>query len=426
MTEYKIEIAIGAVLLFGIALWLIFPFAFSADTIFLVNGNNETPEPCSGNTGLVLAQNLTDLCDVTIISPTTNEIIQYNGTQWINVDSAVFNDTITCTNLGTGTIICPSYSGDNVNIRTLIEGTGIDITNSSTEITITNTLPESTVCNNSTGGIGICINDDVTLRNLVAGTSISISSNATHITITNTAPDNTVCANVGSGKQVYKDGECNFRTLVGSPDISVTNTTDTIVIDYNGTHVTSVTSNSNSTIGVVPTTGAVVLYPAWEKLCSNSATANSQSVSCSSFTARKFLHIEVAIVQNTSGTSGVNGLRFNSDSGTNYAWRASTNGGGDATSASATECRLFGNNAYAVNNGGVQHLDIVNVSSLRKIGYGLATSGMDTGSATIPGRVESNCKWDNTSAQITTVTLSVVSGTSGFTSNTQLSIWGHD
>jgi hypothetical protein len=50
--------------------------------------------------------------------------------------------------------------------------------------------------------------------------------------------DTTVCFNVGNGKLIVRDstnGDCNIKSLVGSSDISITNTTNTIVIDFNGT-----------------------------------------------------------------------------------------------------------------------------------------------------------------------------------------------
>jgi len=166
--------------------------AQSDDTIFFIKEDGSgAPTACTGNLGLVLAQNITDLCDVTIISPSTNQIIEYNGSQWVNVAHASFSDTTTCNNIGTGTAyVC--VEGTNVNLRSILASTGISVSNNSNTITITNTDPETTVCNNQTTGQGLCIDDTIELKNLLAGSSISLSSNSTHITITNTAPDNTV------------------------------------------------------------------------------------------------------------------------------------------------------------------------------------------------------------------------------------------
>lgn len=52
------------------------------------------------------------------------------------------------------------------------------------------------------------------------------------------ATETTECINIGSGSQLIKNstgGDCFVRTIIGSGDISITNTSNTIVIDFNGT-----------------------------------------------------------------------------------------------------------------------------------------------------------------------------------------------
>ena len=151
------------------------------------------------------------------------------------------SETTDCINLGTQyQIIVNSTNGDCF-VRSLANGTGIKLAVNSTHVIINSTSGggETTVCA-SVGSIGESIINSTSAGNcnfkkLLAGTGISLSSNGTRITIINTLPDDTVCVNVGSGSQVYKEGECNFRTLVGSSDISITNTSNTVVIDFNGT-----------------------------------------------------------------------------------------------------------------------------------------------------------------------------------------------
>lgn len=53
-----------------------------------------------------------------------------------------------------------------------------------------------------------------------------------------TGNDTTDCVNVGTGKYVIRNvdsGDCYVRSIVGSSDISITNTSNTIVVDFNGT-----------------------------------------------------------------------------------------------------------------------------------------------------------------------------------------------
>lgn len=442
----------GLIFIGVIIAYFIIPISYQDTTIILTNKDGNAPTSCLPSGGFILAQNLTDLCDVTIISPTTNQLIQYNGSQWVNVDSAFITTNATCSNLGSGTIICASSIDNILYFKSLVELNGISITNSSSEIfientgvlstiagtgisvnqttgnvLITNTLPESTLCNNQTSGEGLCINNDIELKNLLAGTSISLSSNSTYVTITNTAPDNTVCANVGSGTIIYKDGECNFKTLVGSPDISITNTTNTVVIDYNGTHVTQVTSNNNTTIGVVPTTGNVVLYPKYQLLCQTTLGSSNSTISCNGFTAMKNLHVAM-LIRSTGGTGIEPALRFNGDTGNNYSNRQSTNGGADTTQTSTSRCNLVAGATLLVSgNGELVTMDFYNnLSGDRKLGIGIADNGLQTSSATAPNRNEIACKWDNTSAQITSITAIAFTGTGSYDTSSQLTIWGYD
>jgi hypothetical protein len=56
--------------------------------------------------------------------------------------------------------------------------------------------------------------------------------------VKNSGGESTECPNVGSGTEIIKNstsGNCFVRSIVGSGDISVTNTSNTIIIDFNGT-----------------------------------------------------------------------------------------------------------------------------------------------------------------------------------------------
>ena len=188
------DIKICCMVMAGIALgFILIPAFHGGDTYFLMSSAQ------SANVSLALD----DLTDVTIIDVANNQIIVYNSSsgQWENMNQTTVSDATVCGNLGSGILIC---AGDNVQLKSLIAGTGISITNSSTTITIANTLPEATVC-----------------------------------------------TNVGSFAQVYKDGNCNFRTLKGSPDISIAQGTNDITFDYNGTLVTESTVCGNVGTGTI-------------------------------------------------------------------------------------------------------------------------------------------------------------------------------
>ncbi len=273
------ELKISGMILGAIAFSLILIPLFADTTIFLTTENGGTPTSCAPANGLVLAQNLTDLCDVTIISPLTNQIIEYNGSQWVNVNSTPSSpESTVCSNIGLGIIIIKNSIGGNCTVKSLLNGTGITISNGTNDITIssnvtgestvctnqgtgkhvfisgncdfrtfkagsglsiangtddityTNTAPESTVCTNagssSSLSEGICINSAVTLKRLLEGTGILLSSNSTHITITNSLPEVTACNNVGTGNQLCSGGNVNIDTLIAGTGITITDTTD--------------------------------------------------------------------------------------------------------------------------------------------------------------------------------------------------------
>lgn len=400
----------------------------------------------------VLAQNITDLCDATIISPTTNQIIQYNGSQWVNVDSAIFNDTVTCTNLGIGAIICPSYSGDNINIRTIAsfdanldvsvvndtifitnqapensvctdgheavgyydlcstnsfvggeitirtlqQGTGMSLSYGTDAVTITNGDPESTDCTNlGTVGEGIVASsngEDCTFKKLRAGTGISLSANGTRITFTNTLPEVTACNNVGTGNQLCSGGNVNIDTLIAGNGISITDTTD----DW-----------------TIANTGIV-------KLCEAVATGGETTLTCTFSTSStvKAFSIQSSF---TSSSTDTWQLRFNGDGGNNYAQRSSTNGGADATSAttsSIASVSITGNQWYHYAFHCNQPL-----STQEKHCYGdRQTSANGAGNA--DARVEFASKWANTASVITDTELVRTAGTGTMTAGSFIIVWG--
>lgn len=78
------------------------------------------------------------LTDVILINTTNGQILIYNSTTnaFENEDTAFISTNATCTNLGAGTIICASYSGNNLNFKSLIGGRAITLSNTSNTITI--------------------------------------------------------------------------------------------------------------------------------------------------------------------------------------------------------------------------------------------------------------------------------------------------
>jgi hypothetical protein len=226
LSEHKIEITIALFLLGGILTWIFIPISVQEDTIIFLTESGGTPTPCSGNLGLILAQNLTDLCDVVIVTPINTQVLQYNGTYWVNANVTVTDDTV-CANVGGGIEV---FKNGECNFRTLVGSSDINIIQNTDTIVIDyngTAGGDTTVCTNVGVGTGlICRGGNVDIKSLIQGSGITITNNADDITITNASPDNTSCVNVGSGLGVYASGECIFNSLIAGTGITITDTTD--------------------------------------------------------------------------------------------------------------------------------------------------------------------------------------------------------
>lgn len=166
----------------------------------------------------------------------------------------------------------------------------------------------------------------------------------------------------------------------------------------------------------------VSLTPKYELLCQNELDASATSLSCSSFPARKYL---IAVIETRLVTSGIDiGIQFNSDTGNNYAWRKSANGGADTTGLNENNC-LTQNPSAGMNQ--LFTLNISNnLSSEEKIMYGTIVNSGNSGAGNVAGRMEIACKWANTSSQITTITIMRDAGTGSYNTDTRITVWGWD
>jgi len=115
-------------------------------------------------------------------------------------------------------------------------------------------------------------------------------------------------------------------------------------------------------------------------------------------------------------------LRFNSDTGNNYAEHFLTNmaGGSDITSASFLNIETSTSTVPVFST-----LDIVNIAAKEKLVFMQANSGTAAGAATAPDGSYGIGKWANTANQITTISLTN-SGTGDYGSGTQIVVLGHD
>ena len=159
----------------------------------------------------------------------------------------------------------------------------------------------------------------------------------------------------------------------------------------------------------------------WQQLADVELTSSSTTIDSGTFTAKKYLWIQFYGNQSTGSSDSL--LRFNSDSGSNYARRFSTNGGTDSTSISATS---ISNMAGSEGNRDpfYSNMFIINKSDKEKLVIGeliFAETGAGAGNA--PARREWVAKWTNTSAQITQ---SVLTSSSNYDTGSYIKVWGSD
>lgn len=155
----------------------------------------------------------------------------------------------------------------------------------------------------------------------------------------------------------------------------------------------------------------------WEEIARTTLSSTNDTISVTSIPARKYL--QVVIIALNSGQIGAT-LRFNNDTGANYATRTSTNGAADATAVSATSILLSDAQTQKVE----AILFAGNIAAQEKQITG-SVSRNPTGAANAPGRIEVAGKWANTADQISRVDI-VNTGTGDFASGSEVVIMGHD
>jgi len=138
---------------------------------------------------------------------------------------------------------------------------------------------------------------------------------------------------------------------------------------------------------------------AWERLAHVVLGSDGDNIDTGTFTAKK--NMKVIIHLKASSTTNRPCIRFNGDTGNNYADRYSGNGGSDGTGTSRSNIRVFGYNDASKDKYVVS--SITNVSDKEKllIAHGMDNGGNGAGNA--PTRDESVGKWANTSASITSI-----------------------
>lgn len=158
----------------------------------------------------------------------------------------------------------------------------------------------------------------------------------------------------------------------------------------------------------------------WEEIGRTTLSVAGDTISVTSTPARKYLKIMLFGVA-TGGTL-ITSLRFNNDSGANYADRYSASGGADVTTVSQTSMDFRPGSAAWIPE--FTTGEIINFQSSYKLVTYQAT-GATTVATTAPTRLEGMALWSNNSAQINRID-AINAGTGDYAIGSQLIVLGRD
>ena len=162
-------------------------------------------------------------------------------------------------------------------------------------------------------------------------------------------------------------------------------------------------------------------YPRWyQEIARTTLGSAGDTITVSSIPARKYLRIIFHAID-TGGTIG-GGIRFNNDSGANYAERYSVNGGADATTVS-TVSALFRGGTGAFPQFVIG--DVINIATEEKVVNYIGSNGNTDGAANLPNSVVGFAKWANKVDQINRVDI-INNGTGDFAIGSEVIVLGHD
>ena len=201
------------------------------------------------------------LNDVSVNNLADNNIIQYNSTTnlWENTTLEDTSVLINGDNVGTGSEVFKQKTGNTLEFRTLVAGTGITLTENINDVTIDQTNYIGGGQNNG-GNVGILQGTFpdgggvpiLTFRslNVVAPVTIGYDIND-DIKISLSAENNTI-SNIGTGNGIYKEKigvDFRLKTLIAGTGTSIVNNTNDLTLNLANTAVTP-GSYTNSSITV--------------------------------------------------------------------------------------------------------------------------------------------------------------------------------
>jgi len=166
----------------------------------------------------------------------------------------------------------------------------------------------------------------------------------------------------------------------------------------------------------------------WERLAHVTQSSDASSLSSGTFTAKTHLKVIGHLSQETPVEPDI---RFNNDSGSNYATRLDY-GSGDNTYASRDRILNYGYSPSGTADG-LTHMDIINIANQEKMVM-IETDQNNNGAGNAPMRREHVAKWSRTSgsgtgdasAQITRITFVDLGSGALIKAGSTITVWGAD
>ena len=161
-----------------------------------------------------------------------------DGTDDVTVtNSAPESTSVTMVGTGLGKVY-KSMTGAAINIKSILAGTGITVANGTDDVTVTNSAPESTSVTMVGTGLGKVYKSmtgaAINIKSILAGTGITVADGTDDVTVTNSAPEATTVANVGTGVgKVYKSmstAQINLKSILAGNGMTVANGTDDVTV----------------------------------------------------------------------------------------------------------------------------------------------------------------------------------------------------
>lgn len=193
-----------------------------------------------------------------------------------------------------------------------------------------------------------------------------------------------------------------------APPAITTDYTRLAVVVTDGSAVTAVHGKAKREVG------------GWTELGRMTLGVQGNVLTVGNLPVKKYLRLRGFVINN--GTNVALPLRFNNDSGANYALRLTDNGAADGTFTGQTEITLA---PASINAPHYFEVSVINTTAQEKLIIGHTTIQGTAGAGNLPSRRISQSKWANTAAPITRV--DIVSGTANnYAAASELIVDGKD